>query len=289
MSDVRATTWVGENLSEKELLAIRTILCKQRDFDIEHYKSRCIRRRIAKRMRACMAADFQSYIQRLAEDNDELDALVATISIHVSKFFRNIDTFQIIERHILPKLFDRARQEKRDAVTLWSAGCATGEEPYSLALLADDIAPKAIDVRVLASDISLATLEAARQGIYDSLHLEGVPEKVRQKYFHHRGNRYHLTDATRSKVTFFQHDISSSAKYPGADLILCRNVLIYFGRSEQDRILERFADVLPCDGTLVLGRSERITDRLGCYFKAAFPSERIYRRTAEPLSLRIET
>jgi chemotaxis protein methyltransferase CheR len=275
--------WSGNDLSDAEFGAIIKLLRNLRQFDLEQYKDRCIRRRIAKRLRCCQVANVDAYLKRLETDQDELDTLLASISIHVSHFFRNLDTFRVLELKILPELCRRARMNGRNGLTLWSAGCASGEEAYSLALLVDDLAATDLDIRILATDISRPVLEAARSGVFDAVRLKEVPRAVIDKYFQAVEGRYQIIDGIRNKVEFLRHDMITAEDYPAADLILCRNVLIYFARAEQERILTRFAKALPEYGVLVLGRSESITGSARGYFQSEIPLERVYRRTAETI------
>ncbi len=285
MIESTAHIWTGDDLSDEEFAAITQLLWQRRQFDLNQYKDRCIRRRIAKRLRSCKVTDFASYLKRLEMDRDELDTLLATISIHVSQFFRNPDTYRILEQKILPDLCRRARAAGRSELTLWSAGCASGEEPYSLALLVDDLAVRDLKIHILATDVSEPVLDTARCGTFEALRLKEVPAEVLDKYFHFENDHYQLIERVRNRVEFHHHNIMTASDYPPADLILCRNVMIYFTREEQERILSRFAASLPEHGALVLGRSETMTGDIRRYYKTEFPVERVYRRTAEPVKV----
>ena len=285
MTETAPRVWTGESLTDAEFSAIIARLRDLRQLDLDQYKDRCVKRRIAKRLRACKVSDFNSYLKRLEIDRDELDTLLATISIHVSQFFRNPETFRVVEHKILPDLCRRARAAGRKKLTLWSAGCAAGEEPYSLALLVDDMSVEGLEISILATDISEPVLETARAGLFDLARMKEVPRSVVDRYFLAEEQLYRLINPVRKRVEFKCHNIMTDSDYPAADLILCRNVLIYFSRSEQERILLRFAAALPPHGALVLGRSETMTGDIRHYFKSEFPAERIYRRTGEPLDL----
>lgn len=283
MMEPAAHTWTGEDLSDDEFSAITKLLRERRQFDLDQYKDRCIRRRIAKRLRRCRVVDVASYLKRLEKDCDELDALLATISIHVSQFFRNPDTYRILEQVIIPDLCRRARAAGRVELTFWSAGCASGEEAYSLALLVDDMNARDLKIKILATDISKPVLDMARCGEFEVLRLKEVPPEVLSKYFHRQKDHYQINERIRNQVVFRQHNIMSASDYPPADLILCRNVMIYFTREEQERILSRFAATLREHGALVLGRSETLTGDIRRCYQPEFPVERVYRRTAEPV------
>lgn len=285
MTEPFAHIWTGDDLTDDEFAAITQLLRERRQFDLDQYKDRCIRRRIAKRLRTCKVADVASYLKRLEMDRYELDTLLATISIHVSQFFRNPDTYRILEQKILPDLCRRARAAGRTTLTLWSAGCASGEEPYSLALLVDDLAAGDLKINIMATDVSKPILETARCGTFEPLRLKEVPPEALGKYFHEDKGQYQVVERVREQVEFRHHNIMTASDYPSADLILCRNVMIYFTRAEQDRILSRFAAALPEHGVLVLGRSETMSGDVRRYFQSEFPVERVYRRTAEPVTV----
>ncbi|MDH3997924.1 MAG: protein-glutamate O-methyltransferase CheR [Desulfuromonadales bacterium] len=270
--------WTGDDLDDAAFTAITAVLRRRCQIDLGQYKDRCIKRRIAKRLRACVVSDVDAYLALLDSNSDELDTLAATISIHVSQFFRNPDTFRVLESKVIPDLCHRARVAGRREITLWSAGCSSGEEPYSLALLADAMAVTDLEIRVIASDVSEPVLALAKEAAYDATRLKEVPPSVLDRYFVTQKRRFQLVERIRDKVEFFRHNIMTAQAYPQADLILCRNVLIYFTRSEQDRILTRFAQCMPAFGALVLGRSETLVGAVRGYYSTEFPLERVYRR-----------
>jgi chemotaxis protein methyltransferase CheR len=288
MTEPTPQQWTGEDLSDREFTAIKELLRDRRQFDLGQYKDRCIRRRIAKRLRLCKVTNIASYLSQLERDDNELDTLLATVSVHVSHFFRNPDTFRILEQKILPELCQRARAVGRTELTLWSVGCASGEEPYSLALLVDTLDETGLDMRILATDISASVLETARSGHFEASRMKEVPVEVIKKYFHADNGRYRLIKRVRDKVEFLRHNIMTAREYPEADLILCRNVMIYFTREEQERILSRLAAALPEHGILVLGRSETMLDGMRCYYHPEFPVERVFSRTAQPVSAPVD-
>jgi chemotaxis protein methyltransferase CheR len=221
--------------------------------------------------------DAAAYIHRLKDHEDEADALLAALSIHVSQFFRNPHIFALLEKEILPSLLARALTSAQRQVKIWSVGCAGGEEPYSIALLCEHQSLQGIKVSILGSDVSQPILEQARDGLFDGLRVSEVPPDVLKNYFVPEGRGYRLIERMRRKVEFCEHNVLTESAYPAADLILCRNVLIYFSRQEQDRILHQFADVLSPGGYLVLGNAENMLGSARSRFQLEFPAERIYR------------
>lgn len=274
----RSVPFVGSEFPEEDFRALRDLLLEKRGFDLAMYKDRCIKRRIATRVRALGFNSAPPYIDVLRRNEAELDVLMAALSVHVSQFFRNPSTFATLEGRILPELIRRAAGSGRRELRLWSVGCAGGEEPYSLALLVDELAPRDVRVSILATDVSHPVLEQARQGLFDPLRLTEVPEAIRDRYFETEGRNYRLAERICKMVEFQRHDILTSREYPAADLILCRNVLIYFSREKQENILTRFAAALPVGGFLVLGRAETLLGGARQLFQPECSLERIYRR-----------
>jgi chemotaxis protein methyltransferase CheR len=273
---------VGSEFPEAEFREVCRILLAKRDFDLAMYKDSCIKRRIALRVRARGFSEARPYLALLEREEAELDALLAALTIHVSQFFRNPSTFALLERQILPELLRRVQAEGRRTLRLWSVGCASGEEPYSLALLLQELAPPGLELSILGTDISAAILETARQGLYEPARLAEVPAAVRERYFTPEGRGFRLAGSIRRLVHFKLHNMLTAPEFPRADLILCRNVLIYFSREEQERILQRFAAALPVGGILVLGKAEMLLGESRRLFSTECAGERIYRRQPAP-------
>jgi chemotaxis protein methyltransferase CheR len=271
-----SSAFAGGELGDDDFAAIREVLRERRRFDLGSYKDNCIRRRIARRIRSLGIDGARAYLELLRGDAGEIDFLLAALTIHVSQFFRNPDTFAALEKKVLPEILRRHRGDGRH-VRLWSVGCASGEEPYSLALLLAEMAPD-VPVSILGTDLSPNILEKARAGIYDPLRLTKVPPAVQSRYFTPEGNGFRLRDDIRSRVKFQRQDILAENTFPAADLILCRNVLIYFSREQQEEILLRFAAVLREGGWLVLGKAETLLGEARALFTSEYPAERIYCR-----------
>jgi len=257
---------------------VRDFLFEQIGFDLGMYKDGCIRRRVARRARNCGARNAEGYLERLRGDKDEVSALMAALTIHISQFFRNFSTFEHLRDRVFPELIRRLQGARRKELKIWCAGCASGEEPYTLALLLHEMAPLGLSLSLLATDLSPDILQRAREGLYEPQRLTELPDRMRERYFIAEGSRYRLHETIRRMVRFQRHNIMTDTEYPEADLILCRNVLIYFSREEQERIVGHFARVLPVGGFLVLGRAENLMGESRSLFESENARERIYRR-----------
>jgi chemotaxis protein methyltransferase CheR len=281
-SNTAPLAFVGSDLPDEGLEMLRHLLLECGGFDLGSYKGGCVKRRIAMRIRACGFPTLGPYLDLLRHDPLEMERLLATLSIHVSHFFRNPSTFTALQQHILPELLHHAGQQNRP-LRIWSAGCAGGEEPYTLALLLADLPLPGQGLSLLGTDISPAVLEQARAGLFESSRLTEIPVAMLQRHFDAEGSKLRLREDIRRMVVFRRHNLLLEEPFPAAELILCRNAMIYFSRPDQEKILARFAAALPEHGFLVLGKAETLIGPGRSYFQVESAGERIYRRNNMPL------
>ncbi len=275
-------TFVRESIdiSPDAFAVIRNVLQSARGFNLDIYKDKCIRRRIAIRIRATNCRSAEEYGERLRQDPVEPDQLLKVLTIHVSQFFRNPPTFEKMRSEIIPYLLRVRNPGGTRRLTFWSVGCAGGEEPYSLAMiLKESFLGEVVGKRIsiLATDVDTNVLEVARAALYGEERLGEIPAPLKERWFRRVADRYHLLPEIREMVDFRQGDLFATEAFPQSDLILCRNVLIYFERREQEKILNGFADVLGSGGVLILGKSEALLGAIRKRFQTICPIERIYR------------
>lgn len=255
-----------------------------RGLDLQGYKNRYARRRIAVRLRACRCADLEEYLQLLDREPEEWSRLLQALAINVSSFFRNPETFELIRGRILPEIIQWRKQRGQPRLRLWSAGCAEGEEAYSLAILLREHFAGALGtmaVSILATDLDAESLALAQAGSYPEPRLADLPAELREKYFRPQGEQWLLRRRVAGLVEFARHDLLSQPGPRDLDLIVCRNVLIYLSRAEQERILARFCQSLRPEGFLVLGKTETLIGQLRRALLSVVPRERIYQKPAE--------
>lgn len=267
-------------IGDEELAEIGLILEMRRNFSMSVYKDKCMKRRVAIRMRSCHCHDAAAYCNLLRQSEHEIDLLQKTLTIHVSQFFRNPSMFEKLRSDIFPALFENSLQND-STLRIWSLGCAGGEEAYSLAILLREHFPQQLKhtaTVINATDIDQETIQAAQKAEYNEDRLKELPNELRQRYFRHSGPRMLLSQAVRDMVAFHQGDIMAIDEYLPHDLVMCRNTLIYFTRPEQEKILNGVADILPSGGILVLGKSETLVGESRRKFLAVCPTERIYRK-----------
>ncbi len=230
---------------------------ESRGVDFRGYKRTSLRRRIALRMEQLRIERFADYHSFLEAHPQEFVDLLNIVLINVTSFFRDPDAWEGLNTEVLPKLIDPARG--RDQLRLWSVGCASGEEPYSLAMqLCELLGPTdfARRVKIYATDLDEAALSIARHASYPPRAVEGVPPSLLDKYFERTGNNYLVCRDLRKAVIFGRHNIVHDAPISRIDLLVCRNLLIYLETETQNLVLPRLHYALVDDGYLFLGKAE---------------------------------
>ena len=265
-------------------LAFRVLtekIAHDRGFSCANYKDGCLRRRIAVRMRASGAADFRAYAELLDRDAAEYERLLDALTINVTRLFRDAPVWDAVAETVLP---DRWRAAPA-RFQIWSAGCSSGEELYTLAALLHRHAERSGTVgrlaraEVIGSDIDSASLTAAARGIYPAEAFAEVPPAIKLRYF--SPNAPHAAVAElRALVRVERRDLlTESAPAGGLQLISCRNMLIYIDRQSQEPLLRRFHDALAPGGFLVLGKVETLLGPVRTLFETVDQRNRIFRRS----------
>jgi chemotaxis methyl-accepting protein methylase len=260
-----------------ELQRLKAQIHAESGFFCAGYKEKCLRRRLAIRMRARGVHRYGEYGELLRSDSAEYEKLLATLTINVSKFFRNIEVWEALEREVVPALFrlDVPR------VRIWSAGSAAGEEAYSIAILLREYALKhGLEDQlgrflIRGGDIDREILESARRAEYGDPALVELPAELRDRWFI-ADKRYQLRDEVRSMVSFEECDLLTDSFEQGQHLIFCRNVTIYFERDVQDALMQRLRAALAVGGYLVIGKVETLLGPLAREFRPITHRERIY-------------
>ena len=244
-------------LKAKSIDAIFELLEKRSGTDFSLYKPTTIMRRINHRIEKLRLASLTDYFSMIKNSPKELDKLFETVLIGVTQFFRDEKAFESLEKTLMKYL-----EEKKpgDAIRIWCVGCATGEEPYSIAILLHELLGPNISkyhVQIFASDIDERALNFARQGLYNKESLENLGDELIKRYFEKRnGNHFEIKKSIKQYTLFTRHDISNDPPFVRLDLVVCRNLLIYFNNSLQKQSFQIFHYSLRPKGLLFLGKSE---------------------------------
>lgn len=267
-----------------------THVSAQTNIDFRNYKSSTILRRIGRRMAVTHNANIREYAEYLRTHPDEVQVLVRAFLIKVTGFFRDPEAFEFLKMSIIPELVDRGRENGR-ILRLWSAGCATGEEAYSLALLvADHLGPDFPEwsVKVFATDLAADAIAFARRGLYPENVLNELPGEYLERYFERIDHGYRISKQLRQIVIFGQQDISRGIPFPRIDLVTCRNLLIYLKPELQQLVLDLFAYSLhQSRGYLFLGKAETARPTKAT-FELVNKKWKIYRCLGGPLSFPLQ-
>ena len=266
--------------ADREFSALTAKIARDKGFGCASYKEKCLRRRIAVRMRARGVHTYGDYARVLDADGTEYERLLDALTINVTKLFRNWETYAVIAQKVVPSLWEGPAP----LINVWSAGCSSGEEPYSLAALfhrhaesvgqLDDLARR---VRVLGSDIDARCLVDAERGTFEEGDFADTPVDLRRRYFAPEAPFTIIPDVKRL-VRFERRDLLAQEPPPGPHhLIVCRNVLIYFDRDTQERLFDKFYAALAPDGFLVLGKVETLLGAARTRFVAVEGRERVFR------------
>jgi two-component system, chemotaxis family, CheB/CheR fusion protein len=239
------------------LREVLTLLRVRTGHDFSNYKPATILRRIERRILVHGLADARQYVQTLRERPEEIGLLLNELLISVTNFFRDPEAYQMLERRVVPKLFEN--KTAADSIRVWAAGCATGEEAYSIAMILVEVAGASMTaprIQVFATDLDERAIAIAREGFYTDAEVADVSDERLQRFFGRERSGYRIRRELRELVLFAAHNVIKDPPFSHLDLIACRNVLIYLNRPAQERLLETFHFALRPGGFLFLGQSE---------------------------------
>ena len=267
-------------LSEPESKLLQTLVYEQCGMFFDERRAHFLQDRLYRRLRACRLESFYTYYRLLTsrEGRTELAALLENLTVNETSFFRNKPQLELFHKTTLDELLRRKQQARDYSLRLWSAGCSTGQEPYTMAMLVCDalsyfmlrntpvgqhpspkpLVPPPWRVEIVASDISYSALRSGQDGVYNEQQIEPVDYMYRLRYFDRVGDTYRLKDAVKQVVHFDFHNLKTDYLPQRNDVIFCRNVMIYFDEAEQKRLVEKFYRCLNPGGHLFIGHAETL-------------------------------
>jgi chemotaxis methyl-accepting protein methylase len=266
---------------EREFKFLLDKIKRNRSIDFSQYRSQVLKRRILHRLNVTGCETYWDYILLLNRDPQEYDRLIEYLTIKVSEFFRDPRAFDVLAEAVIPEIIDQKKDRGSNKIRAWSCGAAFGQEAYSMAiLLCEALGSKlnGYDTRIVATDIDQSTLEAGPWGAFEAGALRKMSPHLLFKYFTRIGNRYVVSDRARALVSFEYYDIVSGRSKSAMDLVLCRNLLIYFEKELQQKALYNLYSSLNPGGFLILGKTESIGPQISDCFEAVDLRERVYRK-----------
>ncbi len=230
----------------------KTKVYRKTGLDLSLYKERQMKRRIDSLIKRCGKTSYDEYFNLINTNSDRFDEFINYLTINVSEFYRNISQWNMLKDEVIPYLM-----ETKSSIKVWSAASSTGEEPYTLVMTLSNFFPLN-KIKVLAADIDMGAINKAKNGIYTEKSIQNVPDEFKRKYFTKMGKSYKISDDIKRCVEYKQMNLLSDPYPSGFDLIICRNVMIYFTEEAKDEMYQKFSDSLVKGGVLFVGSTEQI-------------------------------
>ena len=271
-------------LTEKEFQRVSDMVYKHCGINLHDGKKELVRSRLAKLLRLKNIETYTEYLDMVSSDTngDELTEMIDSISTNLTSFFRESDHFDFLKNRFLPEMLEQKQKCGDKRIRAWSAGCSSGEEPYTIAITLMDSIPNAEswDIKILATDISTRILKRATEGVYDSDRIAPVPGNLKHRFLTRKKQNnqtlYEVTQQLKSKITFKYLNLMNEFPFKGPfDFIFCRNVMIYFDKQTQERLINRYYNLLAPGGVLFTGHSESLT---GVRHKFTYVQPTIYKK-----------
>ncbi|MHB1462309.1 MAG: CheR family methyltransferase [Armatimonadota bacterium] len=276
---------------DQEIDVIKHLLLSTYGLNVDSYEPAFLAKTIGKRVAATGMDELDAYTQLLKVQRVEVEALVAALSVTYSEFFRNSLNFALLEQVVLPSIIEKKQEEPGSEIRIWSAGCAGGQEPWSVAMLLDELlAMRSVSTpfRIFATDISVPELEKAKSGAYSTYAVANVRLRHLEQFFYHEGDTYTISSRLKERVAFSHYDLlDGNTSTPPAsifgdfDLVLCSNVLLYYRLDMQYVILNKLRQGMLPSGYLVTDEAARRSVESAGGFRAIAPPAMIYRHAVK--------
>jgi len=245
-------------LSDDEFDRFRGIINAESGIHFSSSNRSILDSRLRERLRTSGLDSVREYHKLITSDRTELKILLDSVTTNLTRFFRNSSHFAALEADVIPDIVAHKPESGSNTVRVWSAGCSTGEEAYSIAILLDKILPSGLSFEITASDLSLKSLMTPREGFYPETRMNGVSKEDHERYFSKRDNGFLVADSLKAKTKFDYHNLKFDSGFRDLDLILCRNVIIYFDDDGKKAVIQKFWTSLNDHSYLLIGHSESL-------------------------------
>jgi chemotaxis protein methyltransferase CheR len=254
-------------ISDEEFLQLRDFIYQQCGIFIAENRKYLIENRLSNRIKELNLKSYNDYYNFLRFDGSrrtELNKLFEVVTTNETSFFRNPPQLEVFQKSVLPDILDQCRKAGRKKLRIWSAGCSTGEEPYTLAIILHEVLKSEIsswDIKITANDLSEAVLAAARRGVYNDYALRTTPKEIADAYFIKEDTQYKIKPELKSLISFGQinlNDREQLRRVEKSQIVFCRNVIIYFDDEMKRKVINAFYDNLEINGALLIGHSESL-------------------------------
>ncbi len=274
-------------ISELEFTQLRDFIYDQAGIFIAGNRKYLLENRLSNRLKELNLKSFGEYYYYLQYDpgkKAELNKLFEVITTNETSFYRNPPQLKVFQTKVLPAVLDELRKKRRKRLRIWSAGCSTGEEPYTLAMILHDVLGAEIsswDIKITANDLSEKVLKSARRAVYSEYALRTTPKEIVKKYFDQDGKQYKVKPAIKQLVSFGQINLSDRMqvkRVEKSEIVFCRNVIIYFDEAMKKKVINAFYDNLIKGGFLIIGHSESLHNITRAFKPVHHPGAIIYQK-----------
>lgn len=249
---------MSEFLSDGDFELYRKLIYDESGITFSATNRSILESRLKERLREKKLESLKEYYSLITRDKEEMKTLLDSVTTNLTRFFRNQAHFDAIEKFVVPELIKMKGTSAERKLRFWSAGCSTGEEPYTIAILLKEILPPGWAIEVVASDISLKCLMVGKEGFYADARIAGIPDNYLAKYFDKKPGGFQIKDEIKKLVRFDYHNLKNDSGQRGLDVVFCRNVLIYFDEAAQKATIDRFWEAMASKSFLFIGHSESL-------------------------------
>ena len=249
---------MSELLTNTEFDLFRKVIYAESGITFSETNRSILDSRLKERLRDKGMPTVQEYYKLITSDKEEMKLLLDSVTTNLTRFFRNQPHFDACQHYVIPHLMEFKKNSPDKKIRIWSAGCSTGEEPYTIAMILKDILPPPYSFEIMASDISLKSLMVGKQGFYPASRITGVPDKYLQRFFTKTPEGYQVNADVMSTIRFDYHNLKNMPTARNLDIVFCRNVLIYFDEAAQLEVINHFWDAMAPRSYLYIGHSESL-------------------------------
>lgn len=245
-------------LSDVEFDMFRKVIYAESGITFSDTNRSILDSRLKERLREKQLTSAQDYYRLITSNKEEMKLFLDAVTTNLTRFFRNQPHFDALVHYVVPHILELKKNQFDKKIRIWSAGCSTGEEPYTIAMILKDILPAPYSFEIMASDISLKSLMVGKQGFYPTSRITGIPEKYLSRYFTKIEDGYQICDELMKTIRFDYHNLKFAPVTRNLDIVFCRNVLIYFDEPAQLQVINHFWDAMAPHSYLYIGHSESL-------------------------------
>ena len=246
------------SIADADFEKMRSFIYEKSGITFSEINRPILESRLKERLKIANVETVDAYHKLITGNEEEMKILLDSVTTNLTRFFRNQGHMDAFERHIIPELVTYKRKKGNSNIKIWSAGCSTGEEPYTLAMILAEFLPKDFTASITASDLSLKSLMTAKTGFYPESRIAGMPDNYLAKYFEKTNDGYQVIEKLQKMIKFDYHNLKFDSGLKDLDIVFCRNVIIYFDDAAQQNVINKFWNSLSNHAYLIIGHSESL-------------------------------